>query len=161
MPFTANNEHINCHRLRLAIACIFLLSVVVLPLPALSAEVHLESSSDRATAGFFRLSWAPVQIDDADGLEYQLQVSSDAEFSQPGHVYQGPDLARVISGKSDADYYYRIRAIKDSETMTGWSDSIKVTVAHHPLSRAAMFFVAGAIIFVSLLVFIITHHRTQ
>jgi hypothetical protein len=110
MPLSANSVKINANRWRLAIVCFSLLSVVVLPLPALATNIQLQSDSDVATAGFYRLFWSMDNNAQMTEVEYQLQSSSDAQLSQAHIVYQGPDLARVVSGQSDGDYYYRIPA---------------------------------------------------
>ena len=161
MPISANSTQFNAKRLRLAIVCFCLLSVLALPLPALSTRIHLESDSAVATAGFFRLSWSQAEVADVDRLQYQLQSSSNPDFDQADTLYQGPDLARVISGKANGEYYYRIRALRDGAPATAWSDITHVTVEHHSFSRALMFFVAGAIIFFALLFFILTNHKSN
>ena len=160
MPLSANSEHIHTKRLRLAIVRLFLLSVVVLPLPVLSANIDLQSDSPISTAGFFRLSWVLEDAENMQAVEYQLQSSRNADFTKAVEVYRGPDLARVISGKRDGDYYYRIRLIKPDQSVGPWSEATRVTVAHHSLARALMFFAAGAVIFFSLLIFILKKHRT-
>jgi hypothetical protein len=159
MPLTANSDHTNSKRLRLAIVCLFLLSVVVLPLPVLSANIHLESDSDVATAGYFRLSWGLNAVVEKDTIEYQLQRSNQPDFARFKVAYLGPDLARVVSGKANGDYYYRIRAIQHGVPITEWSDVAQVSVAHHSLFRALMFFAAGAVIFFALLVFILSQNK--
>lgn len=59
-------------------------------------------------------------------------------------MYRGADDARVLSGKSDGDWYYRARtAGSDSE----FGNVVKVTVQHHPLRRAFAFFALGAVVF--------------
>lgn len=159
MPLAANSEHSKFKRLRLAIACLFLLSVVVLPLPVLSSNIHLDSDTEVATAGYFRLSWWLDAMVEKDNIEYQLQRSGQPDFARFKVAYLGPDLARVVSGKSDGEYYYRIRAIQHGVPLTGWSNVVRISVAHHSLFRALMFFVAGAMVFFSLLIFILKQNK--
>lgn len=159
MPISANSEKIQSKRWRLAIVCIFLLSVGASPLPVLSANIDLHSDTEKATAGYFRLSWSVQDAGSIASIEFQLQEAANAQVSVGQIVYQGPDLARVISGKPDGDYYYRIRMIKDGESPSEWSDVIRVTVAHHSLTRAMSFFLAGALVFFSLLIFILTQQK--
>jgi len=159
MPLSANSEDKKSKRLRLAIVCLFLLSVVVLPLPVLSANIHLESDSVVATAGYFRLSWLLQTATDESHIEYQLQRSQQADFSRFKEIYRGPDLARVVSGKPNGDYYYRVRALQDGVPVSSWSDTTRVTVAHHSIVRALLFFLAGAVVFFSLLTYLLTRHN--
>lgn len=112
---------------------------------ALAAAPELQSDSDIASAGYYRLSWkSDISVD------FILQESKDPAFSQPTTLYQGPDTATLVSGRSDGTYYYRIRSSED-DTETGWSNTAKVEVNHHPLSRAFMFFALGAIVFIATL----------
>lgn len=47
----------------------------------------------------------------------------------------------------DGVYYYRVRAVAD----TDWSEVTVVEVKHHPLSRAFGFFSLGAFMFIIML----------
>ena len=126
--------------------------------------MHLQSDSNIATAGYFRLSWMlsnAAQQDASAEWQYQLQESHDPQLAQARTIYLGADLARVVSGKSNGDYFYRIRAMRDQQPVSGWSDIVKVHVAHHSLNRAMLFFAAGAFIFLALLGFILTRHNAD
>lgn len=117
------------------------------PLPAPS----LSSDTEIANAGFYRLSWQKP----GDAVQIQLQEANDPSFAHAALHYQGPDDASVISGKPDGTWYYRAREISDQ--LTGpWSETVKVTVAHHPLSRAFMFFALGVVVFVATLLLVIS-----
>lgn len=112
--------------------------------------IQLSSDSQQATAGYYQLSWA------GDIDQFQLQESKVAGFQTFSIIYNGKDLARVVSGKSDGDYYYRVI---DPDNSTLVSNVVKVTVAHHPLENAILFFLAGAIVFVATLVLIMKGSR--
>ncbi len=112
--------------------------------------IQLSSDSQRATAGYYQLSWSG-NID-----LFQLQESIAADFQTVNIIYNGKDLARVMSGKPDGDYYYRVI---DPDNNSLMSNVVKVTVAHHPLENAILFFIAGAIVFISTLVLIIKGNR--
>lgn len=123
-------------------------AVLLLCLPAAPATaITLHSSTDVATAGYFQLRW---QAGQAEG-PFVLEESSSADFSRSRVLYRGPDLASVISGKPDNDYFYRIST---QANPTNTSNTVKVTVAHHPLSNALFFFSIGAIVFLATLVVI-------
>lgn len=107
---------------------------------------EISSNTEVATGGYYRVSWKlPTQTGSAVP-QFELQESSEQTFSGARRLYQGPDLARVISGQRDGTRYYRVRASVDGRN-TPWSAPVSVAVAHHPLSRALSFFAAGAVVF--------------
>ena len=116
-----------------------------------SETIQLSSDSEIATAGYFQLRWqGPTS-------EYNLQESSTAEFTFSKNLYRGSDTASVISGKPDGDYYYRVSSHDSSLPLE--SNIVKVTVAHHSLNDALMFFIAGAIVFITILIMIFKGSR--
>ncbi len=132
-----------------------LLSVLVFPLPAHSSQIiDLVSDTDLSTAGYFRLSWN-TSTSPQQSIEYELQQSKQIDFEFAKTIYLGPDTARVISGKQNGDYYYRIRSLTSDSTTTPWSETVTVTVSHHSLQKAIAFFTAGAIVFLMTLIYII------
>jgi hypothetical protein len=104
------------------------------------ASPQLQSNTPVSTAGYFTLSWE----DESTG-NFELQRAPNDRFDTPVTLYRGPDKATVVSGLANGDYFYRVRGIESNSG--GWSDPVKVTVAHHPLSRAFLFFTLGAIMF--------------
>lgn len=104
------------------------------------ASPQLQSDAPVSTAGYFTLSWQ-----DQGGGSYELQQSASHRFDKAVTLYRGPDRATVISGLANGDYFYRVRDLGGNPG--GWSETVKVTVAHHPLSRALLFFGLGAIMF--------------
>ncbi len=111
-----------------------------------SPLLDLKVDNALATAGFYRLSWQWGSEETMQDVEFELQESATADFSQPGIQYRGPDLATVISGKSDGLRYYRVRAV-DASVPVSWSQVVEVTTAHHTLARALTFFALGAVVF--------------
>ena len=120
---------------------------------SIQESVELISDSETATAGFFHLRW---HADNYTG-NWQLQESQDADLQTFKVLYSGPDLARVISGKPDGIYYYRI--VTDTTTTPQMSNIIKVNVAHHSLSNAFIFFAVGGFIFLAILISIFAGNR--
>lgn len=118
-----------------------------------ASTLELTSDSETATAGFFQLKWL------GDSQRYQLQESITPDFASYKTIYHGADQATVISGKSDGDYYYRISITASNKEIH--SNIVKVSVAHHPLVNAFLFFIAGAIVFVAILIVIIKGSRQQ
>lgn len=124
--------------------CLFLIH------PALTwAEgLSLSASEEVSTGGYYQLEWEGG----AETGQFQLQESQTADFLQAREVYQGPQAASVISGRGDGEYYYRIRQLDDAgETISSWSEPLKVTVEHHPLARAFIFFTIGLVVFAATL----------
>lgn len=112
--------------------------------------IQLSSDSQLATAGYFQLLWS------GQNKDFQLQESFTPDFQSYKVIYEGQDLARVVSGKSNGDYFYRVASIENSSSV---SNVLKVSVQHHSLANAVMFFVAGAIVFISTIVLIIKGNK--
>jgi len=125
-----------------------LLLAALLPPAAIAQAPVLHSDSEVATAGYYQLGWQ------ADAGDFELVEATRPDFTDARLLYQGPDLATVLSGKPDGDYYYRIRAL-DADGASPWSEAVHVTVRHHPLARALTFLVLGAIVFVATLLLIL------
>lgn len=121
----------------------------------LFAAPKLQSDSELATAGYYRLNWQSKITAD-----FVLEEAADPTFSQATVLYQGPDTATLISGRADGTYYYRIRNVQN-DIETAWSNVTKVEVTHHPLSRAFMFFALGAIVFIATLSVVILGNKAH
>ena len=121
---------------------------------AVDSPIELTSDSEVATAGFFQLRWKS----NSHG-PWQLHQSENSDLKDYKVIYSGPDLARVISGKSNGIYYYQVVANKNS--VSEKSNIVKVTVAHHPLTNAFLFFIVGALIFLAILFSILKGNRTN
>jgi len=121
---------------------------------AWSAYPQLASDTDVATAGYYRLDWNAESAAD-----FVLEESQQVSFETARVLYEGPDTARIISGRKDGDYYYRVRDVNNQDEQSAWSDVVHVKVQHHPLSRALLFFAIGAIVFVATLSAIIIGNR--
>lgn len=118
-----------------------------------SNALQLDSDSKIATAGYYQLSWT------GKSKIFQLQESKYPDFKSFNIIYEGADRACVISGKSDGNYYYRIS--NSDKNKTALSNVIKVTVRHHSLEKAKMFFIAGFIVFIAILALIINGKRLE
>lgn len=112
--------------------------------------LQLNSDSKLATAGYFQLQWS------GRFNNFQLQESTSADFNTYKILYDGKDLARFVSGKPDGDFFYRVTSIENNPLV---SNVVKVTVLHHPLENAILFFFAGAIVFVSTVVLIVKGNK--
>jgi len=107
----------------------------------------LQSDNNDSTAGYYQLHWSNTRA----GI-FVLQESRKPDFSDANILYQGPDTATLVSGRKNGTYYYRVR---QADAGNHWSNSISVNVAHHPLSRAFLFFSLGALVFVATLTMVI------
>jgi len=132
----------------------FLTSLLLLCLIGIApvSAITLTTSSETATAGYFQLSWQGEQTGD----QFVLEESTSADFSTAKILYRGADLATVISGKADNVYYYQVRS---QANPANTSNTVKVTVAHHPLRNAFGFFSLGAIVFIATLLLIFFGNR--
>lgn len=121
------------------------------------AQARLQlSAPSHANAGYFQLDWN----DNNESNFFQLLESREPRFIRPRVLYKGPDTGSHISGKSDGEYYYRVVAFKDDGAVL-ISNDVKVSVQHHSLSRALLFFSIGAFVFIATLIVIIMGNRTQ
>lgn len=118
-----------------------------------SFAIQLSSDTQVATAGYYQLSWS------GKARVYQLVESTTPDFKSSKVIYRGSDLARVMSGKPDGDYFYRLQTHRDNQSYT--SNVVKVTVAHHPLRNAILFFIAGAIVFSSIIILIVRGNKEE
>lgn len=120
---------------------------------ARAETLQLTSSTDTATAGYFQLNWswpdAPADV------TYQL---AERRLAQPGTVatfntiYQGHDVASVISGKSDGRYEYRVTAGSPSLADSFISNRVSVNVKHHSLGNAFAVLSLGVVIFLAIVI---------
>lgn len=137
-----------------------------------SASPMLAVDTDIATAGYYRLTWS---VEDTNSSPvFILQEATTPKFENPEIVYKGPDLATVISGKSNGMYYYRVRLkqptgsagtdpkeliSKETPKEAMWSQVVSVDVKHHSLPKAIGFFIAGFIVFAATLFMIVSGAR--
>jgi hypothetical protein len=133
---------------------VFFVGLFLLPTKPLTA-LTLVTDTDLATAGFYQLNWSGVP----PGGHVELVEANDPTFARYRVLYRGADTAKVVTGRSDGTYFYRIRLIGDSQRADQWSSSVKVAVKHHPLSRAIAFFIIGALVFVLTLAVIVHGNR--
>lgn len=116
--------------------------------------LSLESDATVAHAGFYQLRW------EGGDENLQLVEATNPEFSDARIIYAGPDAARLMSGKPDGHYYYRLEADAAGDAAI-LSDTLMVTVEHHSLARAFAFFGIGATVFAATLGLIIIGGRSE
>jgi hypothetical protein len=121
------------------------MTAVAGPASAAAGTVRLASDTEVAAAGNFQLRWT------ADSA-VRLEEATAPDFRTARAIYSGRDKARVMSGKADGDWYYRARP---ADSGGNWSNTVKVTVRHHPLGRAIGFFAVGAVVFSATLLLIV------
>lgn len=122
-----------------------------------NAELTLETDTPHATAGYYQLRW------DASDVETRLVEATDPSFSDARVIYAGPDTARLMSGKPDGDYYYRLESVAAEGASGGDAVSamLTVTVEHHSIARAFSFFAVGAAVFAATLGLIVFGGRNE
>ncbi|MDZ7660887.1 hypothetical protein [Thiohalophilus sp.] len=122
---------------------------------SICSAVELESDTDVATAGYYQLKWQNAD----KNVRFEIEEADNLAFDDARRLYQGRDRATVITGRPDGIYYYRARIAAVDGPTGSWSDTVKVEVDHHPLSRALGFFSIGAIVFIAILVAILIGNR--
>jgi len=145
---TLSTRHCNLRTLLMGLLLLTGVSAVGTAQAALPVP-NLKSDTDIATAGFYRLSWRTGKI-----TQVEAQEADNPAFRDASLHYQGPDDASVISGKANGTWDYRARLLRDRQSGPR-SDVVKVTVAHHPLSRAFLFFGLGVAVFVATLLMVV------
>lgn len=142
---------------RLITASVCVIACVAGPLASASPTLALEADTLRATAGYYQLRW------ESGGMETVLVEATDPSFSDAQVIYAGPDTARLMSGKPDGVYYYRLEtgAATATARRAAVSDTLTVTVEHHSLERAFAFFAAGAAVFAATLGLIVFGGRNE
>lgn len=131
----------------------FAIGLFIHPFTAAGAALKLQADTDVATAGYFQLHW------DAGQSTNRLVESRDPEFENRRVVYEGPDTARLMSGKRDGQYYYRLERTRPSDSLASEpeivSNTLQVTVSHHSTERAFTFFAIGAVVFLATLIMVL------
>jgi hypothetical protein len=125
--------------------CAWMQAALAQPTKAVGDEIALQSDTAVATAGYFQLTW------NAEG-PVRLVESNTPDFRNAVTLYTGSDSGRTISGRGDGDLYYRIESAATGAVL---GEPLRVTVTHHPLSRALTFFGIGAVVFVATLTLIV------
>jgi hypothetical protein len=116
--------------------------------PASAQTPSLHANTNLSTDGYFVLSWDySVPLDKS--AVFQLKESVTDDFAAAKTIYRGPDKARVMSGKANGIYHYRLWLAGAPQVMG--SDVVVVEVRHHSMIRALFFFTLGLIVFGSIL----------
>jgi len=138
---------------------VFVIGLLIHSFSAANAALTLQSDTDVATAGYFQLYWH------AGESPNRLVESSDPGFENRRVVYEGPDTARLISGKRDGQYYYRLERASPRDSSGSEPDvvsnTLQVTVRHHPTERAFTFFAIGAAVFLATLILVLAGGRSE
>jgi hypothetical protein len=141
------------------LASAFAAGLAVSPVAAANTSLQLQTDTDVATAGYFRLQW------EAGDTPTRLVESIEPAFETAVVVYEGPDTARLISGKSDGDYFYRLEKASAHNTPGSRRDvvsnTLQVSVRHHSLVRAFTFFAIGAAVFAATLALVLFGGRNE
>jgi hypothetical protein len=83
-----------------------------------------------------------------------VQKSQDPDFTQSTTLYRGSDSASVITGLMDGEYYFRGRSVYSDGRVSTWSETVSLSVEHHSLTRALLFFALGGIVFLATMLLI-------
>lgn len=152
IPSSLSSRSVGTAVLSLIVMCLLPAFVRAAPDAALQPPL-LHSNTAVATAGYYQLKW---HLPGGRETVFELQEGARRTFKHPQELYRGEDLARVLSGRPNGEYFYRIRAIGADGRPGPWSRTVHVRVDYLPLSRAFMFFGMGALVFVATL-FVILH----
>lgn len=113
-------------------------------------DLDLSCPAAASDTGAYRLSW-----EGPEGVEYRLTESG---VNESRVVYEGPDVASTVTGRSAGSYEYRLEVVGRSGT-PGSSVTCSVEVAPPSLSLALGVFGLGLIITLATAVLIGRGHR--
>ena len=111
----------------------------------LEISVSPSASSD----GTARLSWSS-----SSQASVNIQKSLDSSFSKSTLLYRGKDNASVITGLMDGEYYFRARSEYPDGRVSAWSETVSLSVKHHSLAKATLFFAIGGVVFLATMLLI-------
>lgn len=121
--------------------------------PGVEFTDDLEQESSE---GHMILAWTPSIEGKQEGIEYQLEYSTDADFAEAELWYQGPQQRSFVSGLGNGEHFYRVRARMSPEAQWGlWSAPMRISVKLQDLAIAWLLFGVGALMFVCIAVFIV------
>ncbi len=127
----------------------------------------IEEGADTYVAkeGFAQVEWKfpedlQTTIDETPEEQkpvFELQQAQDAAFTEPVTIYEGRDLASVVSGLAEGEYYFRVRGrTADGSVVSDWSEARIMSVEYPAydlfLGGKLLWWLLGA----GLLVFILT-----
>ena len=98
-----------------------------------TSPIFKEIGGDTDDDGNYKISWESSK----GASSYILEEDTNPSFTSPETVYSGPETIVNIYGKSNGDYYYRIRA-RNKIGDSGWSSSRKITVISPPSTPTPM-----------------------
>ena len=117
-----------------------------------------------SVTGYFTLKWKLTnnvnnKIENSDFL-YRLEQSLTPQFTEIKTIYYGSDSASFLSGKSENNYYYRVRAeSKATKAVGDWSAPYVVLVKYQSMLLAWTLFTIGALIFIAVVLVIVVGNR--
>ena len=84
---------------------------------------HL-TSGDETPGGTISLRWSTVRV----ATRYVVEESRNSSWSEAEVVYSGPLTQLTLYGRSEGDYFYRVRA-ETKVAVSNWSDGIRVSAS--------------------------------
>lgn len=103
--------------------------------------------------GYAMIRWD--HPDESLDAKFQLVVLGPDSLRM---TYETPEQSTFLSGLSNGEYELRVRHhSKSSESWEKWSKPMILEVNHHPLRLAFALFLAGGIMFLSIVIFLLRH----
>jgi hypothetical protein len=69
-----------------------------------------------SSSGTFTITWGLAA---GNATDYELDEDTNANFTSPVQLYQGPNQTFTVTGRPDGTYYYRVRGINTTYNTTG------------------------------------------
>jgi len=125
------------------------------------ATVFTTSNTNLLTSeeGKVALQWSRSESAPETNVEFQLQQSDTAGFSDPKTLYEGPDRGTVVTGLPEGEYFYRVRAVERARSNSPWSGTLTVKVQYPDRKTVAALMILGMGVFIGTVTAIVVGHR--
>lgn len=127
---------------------IIFMGFLLLSAPSL-AQQSLTIRDDGSNAGYATLSW-----DNPEKKILELKLFNGDQWQA---VYRGTDSATTVSGLTNGQYRYGLFTDMAATPLA----ETTLTIQHHPLNRAWIFFFIGLLMFAALVTFISKEAETE
>ncbi len=132
------------HQIKYTLIFIFSWLLFGTTVDASEGPFEISLSQTISNDGVAVLSWPVIQQ-----ASVVVQKSQDPNFAQATTLYRGSDTASVITGLVDGEYYFRARSEYPDGSFSAWSKTLSLSVEHHSLTKATLFFALGGIVFLA------------
>ena len=122
-------------------------------------EVRASVEADNPSRdGTFQLEWGDAT---ASEVRYRVELAAPPDADTYELWYEGTARQSFVSGMPSGTVRVRVRRLTTSTAADGaaswgpWTEPLQIPVEHHAMSKALVLLVVGALVFGSVLVFVV------